>query len=388
LRTIMHLTASTLYGGPERQMCYLARSLPSEYRSVFASFSEKGRCRAFLDEVGRQGFEAVQLQADTPHLVAACREFKDHLRRLQPDVLLCHGYKANLVGRPAARKLDLPVAAVSRGWMGSSVKVRFYEMLDRLCLRRMDRVVCVSEGQADKVRQAGVPENQLVVIRNAIRPERFARPDSSYRDKLHGFFGQPRSRIIGAAGRLTPEKGFTHLITAAAHLLKQEPFLGFVLFGEGPLRKKLEKQIAAAHLSERFIVAGFRDDLDSFMPFLDLLVLPSYAEGLPNVVLEAFAAGVPVVATAIVGTPEVVEDGVNGYLVPPGDVKLLQKRILDVLRSEPERKAMGLRGRGKVRREFTFEAQSDQYQRLFDELLASPPPGTRHPPPINVSAAL
>ena len=148
-----------------------------------------------------------------------------------------------------------------------------------------------------------------------------------------------------------------------------------MLFGDGPLREDLARQIAAAGLAGRFVLAGFRDDLDRFLPHLDLLVLPSYTEGLPNVVLEAFAAGVPVVATAVGGTPEVVEDGVSGWLVPPGDPAALARRILDVLGHEERRRTMGERGRARIRSQFTFEAQSLLYQELFAELTGRQPDG-------------
>src|SRR6185437_6008288 len=101
-------------------------------------------------------------------------------------------------------------------------------------------------------------------------------------------------------------------VAAAERVLREQPSAGFVLFGEGHERASLQKQINAAGLGQSFIIAGFRADLDRFVPHFDLMVLPSYTEGMPNVILEAFAAGVPVVATAVGGTPELVEDGVSG----------------------------------------------------------------------------
>jgi glycosyltransferase involved in cell wall biosynthesis len=365
---VVHLTASTFFGGPERQMLGLARSLPDVYRSVFASFSEGGRCRAFLEEARRQGFKAVALERDTPHLLAAVRELTGLLERSRARVLCCHGYKASLLGRLAARRRGVPVVSVSRGWTGESLKVRVYEALERLNLRWMDRVVCVSQGQAAKVRRAGVPAGQTVVIPNAIQAERFAHPDPEYRERLREFFPRPPRRVVGAAGRLSPEKGFGVLVDAAARVADADPDVGFVLFGEGPLRAKLAQQIAAAGLGERFILAGFRHDLDCFLPFLDLLVLPSFTEGMPNVVLEAFAAGVPVVATAVGGTPELIEEGKSGYLVPPGDPAALARRIRDVLAAEAGGRRLGRRGRERVLRQFTFAAQAERYQGLFEEL--------------------
>jgi glycosyltransferase involved in cell wall biosynthesis len=369
--TVVHLTASTFFGGPERQMCELARVLPTPYRSVFLLFAEGGRCQPFLAELGRHGFEAVALEHDTPHLHLAVHEVVGHLRRLQADVLCCHGYKANLLGRPAGRRVRCPVVAVSRGWTGADLKIRVYEVLDRLTLRWMDRVVCVSESQAGKVRRTGVPARKVTVIPNAVRTDRFGASDPAYRTMLQSFFPSPRSRIIGAAGRLSHEKGFGVLVRAAAKIAGGESPLGFVLFGDGPLKAKLAAQIAAAGLTGRFILAGFRSDLDCFLPHLDLLVLPSFTEGLPNVVLEASAAGVPVVATAVGGTPEAIEDEVTGYLVPPGNAAALARRIRDTLACEDRRSAMGIQGRAHVARFFSFQAQGARYQRFFESVLAS-----------------
>lgn len=225
----------------------------------------------------------------------------------------------------------------------------------------MDRVVSVSHGQAVKVLRTGIPAARTRVIPNAIHPERFARPDPADRKRLRAFFRDPPERIVGAAGRLSPDKGFAVFVEAAARVYRRDPSVGFILFGDGPLRKRLERQAAAAGLGGRFVLAGFRTDLDRFMPFLDLLVLPSYNEGLPNVVLEAFAAGVPVVATAVGGTPEVVEHGRSGFLVQPGDVGTLTRRIRDALSLEEVRRDFGRRGRERVLRDYTFAAQAREY---------------------------
>src|SRR5262249_41852201 len=212
---------------------------------------------------------------------------------------------------------------------------------DRFNLRWMDRVVCVSEGQAAKVRRAGAPAGRVVVIRNAIRAERFDDPDPVYRERLLGLFPAPPRRIVGAAGRLSPEKGFGMLIDAARRVIREDPAAGFVLFGDGALRGALARQVEAAGLAGRFVLAGFRADLDHYVPWLDVMALPSYTEGLPNVVLEACAAGVPVVATAVGGVPEVIADGENGHLVPPGDAKALAGRILAVLGAADGGRGMG-----------------------------------------------
>ena len=366
---VAHLTASPFFGGPERQMLGLALSLPADVESVFLSFPERGLCGPFVNELHRHHMTAEALTHNTPNCFAAVRELSEKLRQHRIDLLCCHGYKPNLLGRPAARRVGIPAIAVSRGWTRATWKVRLYEALDRFHLRYMDRVVCVSEGQARKVCQAGTPTPLVRVIRNAIFTDRFGDPDEPGRAFLQAFFARPRSHLIGAAGRLSPEKGFGDLATAAAAVVRAFPHAGFLLFGNGPLESTLARQIRRLRLEDNFVLAGFRADLDRWLPNFDAFVLPSYTEGLPNVVLEASAARVPVVATTVGGTPEALEDGQGGFLVSPGDATMLARRIGDLLGDVRLRETLGMGGYYHVRDHFTFAAQARQYVELFEELL-------------------
>ena len=370
---IAALRSSSFVGGPERQMLGLAQHLSAPTRLIFLAFSEGGRAQAVLNRIRERGFVGIELQRKIPRFGAVVQEVSAQLRRNSANVLCCYGYKADLVGLAAARQVGIPVVAVSQGWTAATARVRLYETLDRICLRWMDKVVCVSHGQAVKVHRAGVRTDRIVVIHDAVQVARFDHPDPAYRCRMVEMFPQPLSTIVGSAGRLSPEKGFAVLVEAAAIVTRSDPGVGFVHFGDGPLRATIERQIRDLGLQGRFILAGFRDDLDRFLPHWDLSVLPSYTEGLPNVVLESYAAGVPVVATAVGGTPEAVADGVDGYLVPSGDPVALAGRILDVLKSGEARKAMGQRGRDRIQSRFTFEAQALRYQDLFDEITNQRP---------------
>jgi glycosyltransferase involved in cell wall biosynthesis len=364
---LVHLTASTFFGGPERQMLGLAEALRPEHDTCFLSFAEHGRCRDFLTRVQAAGFEGSALHSDTPHLLAAVRELSRRLRDGQGDVLLCHGYKSNILGRIAARRAGVPVLAVSRGWTGENLKVRLYDLLDKFHLRFMDHVVAVSQGQAGKVRRAGVAVNRLTVIRNATRLS-VRLPANDGQTILRDLFAAPVQHIVVSAGRLSPEKGFGDLIEAAKLVCETRTDTGFALFGEGSLRNELQQKIDEVGLKERFILPGFRDDLDRLLPCADVFVLPSYTEGLPNVILEASAAGVAVVATAVGGTPEVVRDGATGYLVPPRNARALAERINGLLADEKLRLQMGQAGHEFVRSRFTFAAQAEEYLRLLAEM--------------------
>jgi glycosyltransferase involved in cell wall biosynthesis len=379
---LVHLTSSTFFGGPERQMLGLAHALPETVRTTFISFAEGGRSAAFLDEVRSHAFDTIALKNDFPRVVTAVGELDSALRESKCNVLLCHGYKANILGRVAARRVGIPAVAVSRGWTGENRKVRAYEWLDRRHLKWMDHVVCVSDGQAAKVRRwCRVSETRLTVIRNSARLAAFETSDPDARRKLRDFFPNANaSQIVLAAGRFSPEKGFSVLIDAAASFLRSIPSAVVVLFGDGTLRPELEAGIRARGLADRFAVPGFRSDLDSLIAAADVVVLPSFTEGLPNVALEASAAGVPVVATAVGGTPEVIADGETGFLVPPGNPPALAAKVEQLLRNAELRRRFGEAGRSRMRQLFTFEAQAAAYLNLFDTLLK------KCPKPVPVAA--
>jgi len=365
---IVHLTASALYGGPERQMLGLAAALPSDHASTFLSFSEKGRCRPFLAAARTAGFDAAELRHDTPDFRSSVRELTAFLRGNVADVLITHGYKSNLLGRPAARRAGIPIVSVSRGWTGENLKVWCYEAIDRLHLRFMDRVVCVSAGQAERVRRAGVPVERVRMIRNGARLDAFTDLDPAGRDLLRGLAGGD-GPVVLAAGRLSPEKGFQVLVEAAPTILAAVASARLVVFGDGPLRGPLERRVTALGLADRIRLPGFREDLDRLLPWADVVVLPSLTEGLPNVALEAAAAGVPVVATAVGGTPEVVLSGRTGFLVPAGDPNALAVRVAELLGNEGLARAFGAFGRQWVEEHFSFAAQARAYNRLFAELV-------------------
>ena len=375
---ILHVTSSRFFGGPERQILELVREFAgngSGVRNTIVSFSEGGLCREFLTQVEKaklDGVDGIKLAHDMPHLTAAYRDLAKIIAKRQIDLISVNGYKAGVLGQLAARKQKIPVIAVSRGWTAESRRIRLYEQLDRWALRRMDHVVCVSGGQAEKVvARACVPKERVSVIHNAIRTERFsAAPDPSYREKLEGFFPAKRPRfILGAAGRLSPEKGFDHLIHATAKLVEKGYSLGVVLFGEGFLRPELQRIIETTALNDYFRMPGFTDGLDHYMPHFDLFVQSSHTEGLPNVLLEASASGTPSVATDVGGTQEVLLDGRTGHIIPPSDPSALANAIGSLLDDESTRATFAQKGQRYVQEHFTFAQQATAYQDLFTQLI-------------------
>ena len=362
---VVHLTDSPFYGGPERQMRGLSVELRASVDTTILCFRDHRSSLPFIEQLNAAGIAARMIGHANPHFLSMIADVAAELRRERADLLVCHGYKADVIGWFAARRVGLPVISVSRGWTAHTLKVRAYEALDRKMLARMDAVVCVSDGQAAKVLRSGIPRDRLHVIHNSVDPARFRTHGTGERAVLETLFTSKPDVIIAAVGRLSPEKGFDQLIEAARIIVRAGDRIGIVLIGDGPERRKLEARVRASDLESNVVFTGFRKDVDDLLPSADILVQSSYTEGLPNVVLEACAAGVPVVATDVGGTSEIIEDEVNGFLVPPADPAALAGRVINLARSPLLRQEMGQRGRSIVRTRFSFARQATQYADLF-----------------------
>jgi glycosyltransferase involved in cell wall biosynthesis len=240
---------------------------------------------------------------------------------------------------------------------------------DWFALRQMDATVAVCNAQADKLIAGGIQRDRIFAIRNAIAAPAVVEVPPQARETLESLFPKPPARIIGTAARLSVEKGIDVLVQAAEIVTARFPSAGFVVFGDGPQRARIEKMIADRDLSSSFVLAGFRSDVQTLFPAFDIAALPSRSEGLPVAILEAMSVGIPVVATSVDGIPEAVVDGDCGYLVPSEDHVALAERLLELLESDERRAAFGARGRERVLSEFTFPVQAEKYAAVYDHAI-------------------
>jgi glycosyltransferase involved in cell wall biosynthesis len=290
------------------------------------------------------------------------------LRAEEVDLVHAHDFKTDALGLAAGRLAGKPVVTTLHGYIAVSGKSRLYRALDHWLLARMKRVIAVSEAMASDLRARGVPSERLRVIRNGIRADRY--PYGSRSGALDALMPvAPGRRIIGHVGRLSPEKGQALAIRALPAILSRVPGAFLVLAGAGPDEERLRRLVTELSLEGRVHFLGHRDDVTQVFAALDLLVLSSDTEGLPNVVLEAMALGVPVVATAVGGTPELVTDGLTGRLVPKGDEAALASAVVEALLAPDRSRAMALEARRLVEDRFVMEALVRETHRLYREIL-------------------
>jgi glycosyltransferase involved in cell wall biosynthesis len=364
---VMHLRASNFVGGPERQILEHVRRAESDSLHLsLCCFRDNGQASELEEAACAQGLDCSSVKARWPFDLGTIMELTRMIKARKVDLLVTHGYKPNLLGRVASWVAGIPTVAVSRGWTYESRRVRFYEFLDRIFLRLADGVVAVSEGQRQKILACDVKPDKVRVIHNAIDLATYPGPaEKSVRDEL----GIPQDAIlVVTAGRLSPEKNHLGLVEAARMVLAKMPDVYFVIFGEGFLRPELEKAVADAGIGHRFFLPGFRSDVRSLLHESDIFVLPSHTEGLPNVVLEAFACHKPVVATSVGGTPEVVRHGQNGFLIQLNGMEDLATYLATLCASADMRHKMGEKGYQFVKEQFGYEQQTRLYLDIYERM--------------------
>jgi glycosyltransferase involved in cell wall biosynthesis len=363
-------------GGPDKTILNTPRFLNSTgYRTVCV----------YMHPPGDPGFELIRARAealDAPLISVPDRGPWD-IRIVSELLRICrleraviwhgHDYKSNLLGLILRRFHPMRLLTTVHGWVHQTRKTPLYYAIDRLCLPRYERVVCVSEDLRDRARSAGVPEDRCRLIENAIDERQFCRDRSV--EEAKAALGLPAGRtIVGAVGRLSAEKGFDLLISAVDRLVGLGMDVGLVIAGEGDERRRLESQIADLGRDDRFRLLGYRGDTRTIYQAMDVYVLSSLREGLPNSLLEAMALEVPVVATRIAGVPRLVRHWENGLLVEPGCVEELARAVKLICEGSLGAE-LGPRGRRTIVEGYSFEGRMRRIRALYDELLGCGRPG-------------
>jgi glycosyltransferase involved in cell wall biosynthesis len=294
-------------------------------------------------------------------LVKICRE---------ENVSIWHGhdYKSNLLGLLVRMFWRCELVSTVHGWGVLSGRMPFYNRLDRFGLRFFRKTICVSDDLRERCIASGVPENKCCVIYNAIDTHHYRRR-IDVRLAKEQLGARPDSFLIGAVGRLSEEKAFDLLIEAVCKLRQAGRQVDLWIAGDGPVRGQLEQLIATLQCQSYVRLLGHMDDAIPFYEAMDAYVLSSVREGLPNVVLEAMAMEVPVIATRIAGVPMLVEQGRSGLIVEPGAANELQRGIEQLLVAPDLRESLRNAAKQRIDSHFAFSKRMEKIVRIYDEVL-------------------
>ena len=287
------------------------------------------------------------------------------IRQHRPDVVQVHSRRgADLWTGIVARLAQVPSILTRR------VDNREWPPFARLKYGSYDRVVSISQGIRQVLLAEGVAPEQVICIRSVVKSEQYQQPrDRAWFEAQFGV--PPASPVIGVIAQLIPRKGHRYLLEVLPRLLEHFPDLRVVFFGQGPLQQELQAYINEHQMSSIVSLAGFRKDMQKILPCLDLVVHPAFMEGLGVSLLQAAAAGVPIIGARAGGIPEVVRDGLNGRLVEPGNSEALFGAVNELLADSTMARTYGAAGRELVQRDFSIGAMVEGYVRLYQELARS-----------------
>lgn len=352
---------------------------PDRYAVDVVSGPQTGSEGSLIPEVRARGIQLTIL----PSLVREVNPFKDAvalvaltrlIRRGRYDVVHTHSSKAGILGRWAARLAGAPVIVHTvHGWghhdRQSPLIRRLYILLEQITQRTTDRLIVVSPRSTQKGLADGIatPE-RYVTIRSGIELDRFRQPSRPQED-VRAELGIPlEATVVGTITRLSPQKAPLDFVAAAAQVAAHRQDVHFVIVGDGPLRADVGAQVAALGLTGRVHLTGLRRDVPDLMHSFDIFALSSLWEGLPRVLPQAMAAGLPIVATAVDGNAEAVTDGINGFLTPPGDPHAMAAALLRLLERPALSKRMGQAGQVRAV-EFDAHKMVSDIAALYETLL-------------------
>jgi glycosyltransferase involved in cell wall biosynthesis len=296
----------------------------------------------------------------------------NYLRRENVDILHTHLFEPSVIGLLAGTLARTKLRVETRHYSDYHTRInkRWHVRLDQLCTRLSHGVIAVSQHTADHmIAEEQAPPEKLHMVLNGIDFARVRLSDAFERSKVRQEFVDDETPLLLIAARLHPEKGYEYLFQAMTKL--KQRFNGkikLLVAGAGPLLPHYQEMVRSLGCDDVVTFLGFRKDLPELMAAADLFVLPSVAEAFGLVLAEALYLGTPVVSTQVGGIPEIVEDGMDGVLVPPANEQALADSIADLLNDSARRKQMAGVGRDKVVAKFRFEEMVRSYEAIYRQL--------------------
>ncbi len=371
---VLHLrTVCGPGGGPEKTLLSSPRWLRGHYHLRLAYVRPTHDSGYDLPQrAQRMGVDLVDIPERHGFDLRTLARLAREIQRFRPDILHAHDYKTNILAVLLGRLFGVRTVTTMHGYVSRGGRLEMYYRLDRWALGRLDHVIAVSEDLYGTLQDLGIPLQRRSLIRNGIDIEQYRRRHTAPQARTRLGL-DPRRPIVGAVGRLAPEKGFDLLVRAHQQVLRQGLDADLVIAGEGHDRPRLEGLIAELGLGERVRLLGHRSDVQDLYEAMDVFVLSSLREGLPNVVLEAMALEVAVIATRIAGVPSLMEHEVHGLLVGPGSVEELAGSLLRLLGDAALRQRLAEAARRKVEQEYTFGSRMARVRSIYDRLLGRYP---------------
>ncbi|MDP6693086.1 MAG: glycosyltransferase family 4 protein [Phycisphaerales bacterium] len=381
---IMHISTRLILGGSQENTILSCMGQVDEGHAVSLVFGPiygpEGSLRDRAEAQG--GIEMIE----THNLVRELAPIRDYrcygdlkqiIRRWKPDIVHTHSSKAGIIGRAAAWKLGVPCVVhtihglpfhpYEKAWRNA-----IYIASERWAARRCHRIACVADAMRDQALAKGIGQkDQFVTVYSGMEVETYLQPQLSSEEMRKKLGLRQEDFVIGTVSRLAEHKGHDDILDALGEELLGNPSMKLLWVGDGRLRERLEKRINELGIENQVILTGLvqAEAIASYIAAMDLLVHPSYHEGLPRAVVQALLGGKPVVANDVDGTREVCIPDKTGYLIGVGDHEALRKSVIE-LRDNPEKRTvLGNAGRLLCKEKFAASKMVQNLDTLYRKVL-------------------
>lgn len=356
-KNVLFIVRTMGLGGTENVVLQLCEILSGKVNKIVVC-SSGGAHKKKLQEMGIKHYMIPDIASKNPmDMLKSCRLIKNVIDKEQITIVHSHHRMAAFYAELVAPKSVVKVANAHNTFTDK-------KKLTRLAYRNT-KVIAVGEMvKKNLMEYFEIPKEQVCVIHNAVKPF-----DSNimpikvlYQEHTNG------NVLIGNIGRLSEQKGMTYFIEAAEITARTHPEARFIIVGEGEEKEQLHAQVKAKGLQGKILFLGYRSDIQNVMSQLDFVVLSSLWEGLPLTPIEAYSVGKTVIGTAVDGTPEIIRDGIDGYLVEPRNPMQLAEKMNELIENSEMRESMGIQAVKRYQDEFSFEKLSERYVAFYEDL--------------------
>lgn len=351
-------------GGAERAFVHILSRLDrTRWHPRVICLSGHGE---LVEDLERLNIEVICLNGNPRRPIQILSRLYREIRQFHPMLIQSFLFHANILSRIAGRLAGVP--ALVSGIRVAEKRSNSYLKLDRWTERWATKHICVSEAvRRFSIEQGGLTPEKLIVIPNGIDQERFKYATPIPREQL----GYTSSDVLALfVGRLDSQKGVTDLLEVALRLKEKCPQLKCLIAGTGPEEQRLRDAVNQLELTESVRFLGRRDDVPALMKTADFFVFPSRWEGMPNVILEAMAAGLPIVTTNVEGIDQLLEHDLSAEIVPIGDLKQFSASVQKLIQNVELRQQYAEQAKHRLSTEFDWQSIADQYQDLYEQIIA------------------
>lgn len=387
---ILHIITRLDMGGSAQNTLHTCQELCDKYEMVLVhglshesgmTDLEKQIVEDGVEKAKKKGVKVIAL----PSMVRSIRPIKDFkalfaltwlIFEEKPGIVHTHSSKGGILGRLAAKLcgvphiIHTPHGHVFYGHFGRLAS-KIFLWIEKTFSKFTDRMVALTNGEkGDYIKMSVCPPEKLLTIHSGVDIQHFIHSNGNTAEKRRSLGLGQKEAVIGFVGWLLPIKGPDYLLKAMDYIWPELPEAVLVMVGKGELDVDLRAETLRKNVNGKVKFLGWREDINELMPVFDMLVLPSLNEGMGRVLIEAMAAGKPVVASRVGGIPDLVRHGETGYLVPPADEKSLADAILMLLNDRDEAKLMGQRGK-QMCQQFSLEAMIAKLDDLYSDLVVN-----------------